>query len=77
MDSEKAIRKARHTIFSNIPALEKHMNMIHYQHLTPEKATWSISAGFGDIKTPVKNLYCVGSDSFKRSMGLTRASYSF
>ena len=52
------------------------MNMIHYQHLVPEKATWSIHAGFGDIKTPVKNLYCVGSDSFKRSMGLTRASYS-
>lgn len=76
MDREKAKEMARHTIFSNIPALEKHMNMIHYQHLVPEKATWSIHAGFGDIKTPVENLYCVGSDSFKRSMGLTRASYS-
>ncbi|RLI03963.1 NAD(P)/FAD-dependent oxidoreductase [Candidatus Bathyarchaeota archaeon] len=76
MPYDKAEEKARHTIFSNIPALESHMNMIHYQHLVPEKATWSIHAGFGDIKTPVKNLYCVGSDSFKRSMGLTRASYS-
>jgi len=76
MPHDKAEEKARHTIFSNIPALERHMNMIHYQHLVPEKATWSIHAGFGDIKTPVKNLYCVGSDSFKRSMGLTRASYS-
>ncbi len=76
MPHEKAEAKARHTIFSNIPKLEKHMDMIHYQHLVPEKATWSIHAGFGDIKTPVENLFCVGSDSFKRSMGLTRASYS-
>jgi phytoene dehydrogenase-like protein len=76
MPHEKAEEKARHTIFSNIPALERYMNMIHYQHLVPEKATWSIHAGFGDIKTPIRNLYCVGSDSFKRSMGLTRASYS-
>jgi phytoene dehydrogenase-like protein len=76
IDSEKAREIARHTIFDNIPALEKHMNMIHYQELVPEKATWSIKAGFGDVVTPIKNLYCVGSDSFKRSMGLTRAGYS-
>ncbi len=76
LESEKAKAIARHTIFDNIPALEKHMNMIHYQELVPEKATWSINAGFGDVQTPVENLYCVGSDSFKRSMGLTRAGYS-
>jgi all-trans-retinol 13,14-reductase len=76
MDTEKAKDIARNTIFSNVPDLEHHLDMIHYQHLVPEKATWSIHAGFGDIKTPVENLYCVGSDSFKRSMGLTRASYS-
>ena len=76
MSRDKAITKAKHTMFSNIPALENHMDMIHYQQLVPEKATWSINAGFGDVNTPVDNLYCVGSDSFKRSMGLTRASYS-
>ena len=76
MTNEKAKEKARHTIFSNVPALEKHMNMIHYQSLVPEKATWNMNAGFGAIQTPVGNLYCVGSDSFKRSMGLTRAGYS-
>ncbi len=76
MKTEKAKQIARHTIFDNIPALEKHMNMIHYQKLVPEKATWSINAGFGDVQTPIKNLYCVGSDSFKRSMGLTRTGYS-
>jgi phytoene dehydrogenase-like protein len=74
--SEKTREKARHTIFSTIPALEKQVQMIHYQELVPEKATWSINAGFGDIETPIKNMYCVGSDSYKRSMGLTRASYS-
>lgn len=76
ISSEKSKEIARNTIFGNIPALEKNMNMIHYQELVPEKATWSINAGFGDVVTPVKNLYCVGSDSFKRSMGLTRAGYS-
>ena len=55
---------------------EKHMDMIHYQELVPEKATWNMNAGFGDVKTPIGNMYCVGSDSFKRSMGLTRTSYS-
>lgn len=74
--SAKARDIARHTLFDNIPTLEKNLNMIHYQELVPEKATWSIKAGFGDVVTPVKNLYCVGSDSFKRSMGLTRAGYS-
>ena len=74
--SEEMKRKARHTIFSNIPALERHMDMIHYQELVPEKATWNMNAGFGDVKTPINNMYCVGSDSFKRSMGLTRTSYS-
>jgi len=76
ISSEEMKRKARHTMFSNIPALEKHMDMIHYQELVPEKATWNMNAGFGDVKTPIDNMYCVGSDSFKRSMGLTRTSYS-
>lgn len=74
--SDEAKEKARHTIFSTVPALEKYMDMVHYQELVPEKATWSINAGFGDVVTPIENMYCVGSDSYKRSMGLTRASYS-
>jgi len=76
LNSEKTKEKALRTIFSTIPALEKNVDMIHYQELVPEKATWSINAGFGDVETPIENMYCVGSDSFKRSMGLTRASYS-
>ena len=73
---KKAKEKALHTVFSNLPELEKYIDMLHFQELVPEKATWSINAGFGDVVTPIDNMYCVGSDSHKRSMGLTRASYS-
>lgn len=76
LNSEDMREKARHTIFDTIPVLENHIDMIHYQELVPEKATWSINAGFGDVETPIENMYCVGSDSYKRSMGLTRSSYS-
>jgi phytoene dehydrogenase-like protein len=76
MSLEEAKEKAKHTIFNAVPALEKHLQMIHYQELVPEKAIWSINTGFGHVETPIENMFCVGSDSFKRSMGLTRASYS-
>jgi len=76
IDASKAEEKALYTIFSNIPEMESHVEMVHFQHLIPEKATWSIKAGFGDVKTPIINMYCVGSDSIKRSMGLTRSGYS-
>jgi all-trans-retinol 13,14-reductase len=76
MSSDKAKEKARNTIFNTVPELERHLDMIHYQELVPEKATWSINAGFGSVETPIENMYCVGSDAFKRSMGLTRVGYS-
>jgi phytoene dehydrogenase-like protein len=76
LSTEETKEIARNTIFSNVPSIERNLDMIHYQELVPEKATWSIHAGFGDVVTPIENMYCVGSDSFKRSMGLTRASYS-
>ena len=69
-------KKAIESIFNTIPEIEKNVEMMHYQELVPEKACWSINSGFGDVKTPIKNLYCIGSDSEKRSMGLTRSSYS-
>lgn len=75
--STGAVRKrAYETIFTSMPELEKRVEMTHYQELVPENACWSINSGFGDVETPVGNLYCVGSSSVKRSMGLTRCSYS-
>jgi len=28
--------------------------MIHYQELIPEKASWGLNSGFGDVRTPIK-----------------------
>lgn len=69
-------KRASETIFTSMPELEKRVEMMHYQELVPENACWGINSGFGDVETPVGNLYCVGSSSVKRSMGLTRCAYS-
>jgi len=69
-------KRARDTIFSAMPEIEKYVDMMHIQELVPEKACWSMNSGFGDVMTPISNLLCVGSDAEKRSMGLTRSSYS-
>ncbi len=75
-NSTKVEKKALNAIFDTIPDIEGHVDMIHYQELIPEKAAWSINSGFGNIKTPIKNLYCVGTDTEKRSAGVSRAAYS-
>jgi phytoene dehydrogenase-like protein len=75
-DSSTIKKKAFQTIVDNIPDIEKHIDMIHYQELIPEKASWGINCGFGDVRTPIKNLYCVGTDTTKRSAGVNRAAYS-
>jgi hypothetical protein len=74
--SEDVRYKAKDTIFTTMPELESIVDMMHHQELVPEKACWSINSGFGDVVTPIKNLYCVGSSTVKRSMGLTRSAYS-
>lgn len=71
------IRKnALNTIFNTVPGIEKYIDMIHYQELVPEKASWALNSGFGDIKTPIKHLYTVGTDTIKRSAGISRSAYS-
>jgi len=50
--------------------------MIHYQTLIPEKAAWTVTTQFTGVRTPMKDFYLVGTDTEKRSMGITRASYS-
>lgn len=72
----KMRKKAFNSIVDIQPDIERHIDMIHYQDLIPEKASWSINSGFGDVKTPIKNLYCVGTDTEKRSAGVSRAAYS-
>jgi phytoene dehydrogenase-like protein len=69
-------KKALDTIINTIPDIEKYIDMIHYQELIPEKACWDINAGFGDVKTPIRNFYTVGTDAEERSAGISRAAYS-
>ncbi len=73
---EKEKKRALAAIFDVKPGLEKSEDMTHYQILVPEKAAWTINTKFTGIKTPVDGIYLVGTDTEKRSMGITRASYS-
>jgi len=76
-DSVKSERdKAWATIHHVFPEIEKHIEMVHYQVTTPEKAAVSIDGYIPDVRTPVPNLYLVGTDAAAESMGITRAAYS-
>jgi phytoene dehydrogenase-like protein len=73
---EHELKKAYNMIFHTHPKLEKYVDMQHEQIMIPEKAAVTINGKFADIRTPVQNLYVAGTDTDKRSMGITRASYS-
>ena len=73
---EHELKKAYDTIFRAVPNAEKYIDMQHEQITIPEKATVSIDGRFADIRTPIQNFYIAGTDTDKRSMGVTRASYS-
>ncbi|MGB9927930.1 MAG: phytoene desaturase family protein [Methanosarcina sp.] len=73
---EQEIKKAYETIFRAHPNLEDHIEMRHEQIIIPEKAAVTIHGKFADIRTPVRNLYVAGTDTDRRSMGITRAAYS-
>jgi phytoene dehydrogenase-like protein len=75
-NEKQEIKKAYDTIFRAHPNLEKYIDMNHEQVMIPEKAAVTIDGKFTDIRTPVRNLYVAGTDTDKRSMGITRASYS-
>ncbi len=75
-DPEKEKKKALEAIYKIKPELEKKVNMIHYQILIPEKAAWTVNTQFTGIRTPMKDFYLAGTDTEKKSMGITRASYS-
>lgn len=75
-DIEQEKKKAMDLIHKTLPEIQDSVEMTHYQHLVPEKAAMTIDAQFVDIKTPIDGLYVVGTDTERRSMGVTRASYS-
>lgn len=80
IDEEKnedvQIKKAYETIYSAIPGIEDHIEMKHNQITIPEKAAVTIDGYFADVRSPISGLYTAGTDTDKRSMGITRAAYS-
>lgn len=75
-DEASEIKKAYETIYHAIPAIKDHIQMRHEQITIPEKAAVTINGYFADIRTPINNLYVAGTDTDRRSMGITRAAYS-
>lgn len=76
----KKIRKnkdhAYDALFEMLPKIEKHVVMKHEQITVPEKAAITLTGEFASVRTPIPGLYMAGTDTDKRSMGITRASYS-
>jgi all-trans-retinol 13,14-reductase len=66
-------KKALQSIESVYPDLS--IDMVHSQVLQPDKAAWT-TVNFPSVKTPFPDFYLVGTDTVKKSMGITRASYS-
>jgi phytoene dehydrogenase-like protein len=75
-DNSSEIKMAYETIYNAIPSIEEHIEMKHEQIIIPEKAAVTIDGNFADIRTPIRNLYIAGTDTDRRSMGITRAAYS-
>jgi phytoene dehydrogenase-like protein len=75
-NSEKQLAKLRHSIFTVLPNIKKNIDFEHTQFTIPEKAAVTTGVKFPSPKSPIKNLYLVGTDTDMRSMGITRASYS-
>lgn len=70
---EGSKKKALEAVEQIFPDLS--LDMVHYQVLQPDKAAWT-TVPFPTVKTPLPNVYLVGTDTMKKSMGITRASYS-
>ncbi len=68
--TEKKALKSIEDVFPDLT-----IDMIHYQVLQPDKAAWT-TAPFPSVRTPFPDVYLVGTDTVKKSMGITRAAYS-
>lgn len=69
-------KKALDLILRAVPGIENKIEMTHYQVTIPEKAAVTINGFFAGVRSPIANLYLVGTDTDNRSMGVTRAGYS-
>ncbi len=69
-------KKALEIILRAVPGIENKIDMTHYQVTIPEKAAVTINGYFSGVRSPLRDLYLVGTDTDNRSMGVTRAGYS-
>jgi phytoene dehydrogenase-like protein len=75
-DMNANIKEAYNELFTLLPKIERHAVMRHEQITIPEKAAITINGEFADIRSPIQNLYLAGTDTDRRSMGVTRAAHS-
>ena len=75
-NSKKQIYRLKKSIFKALPNIEQEIEFEHIQFTIPEKAAVTVGVKFPSPKSPIKNLYLVGTDTNMKSMGITRASYS-
>jgi len=68
--------RAWDTIHNVFPGIDRFIEMTHNQVTIPEKASVTVDGYIPDVRTPVANLYLVGTDAAAESMGITRAAYS-
>ncbi|TAN38607.1 MAG: NAD(P)/FAD-dependent oxidoreductase [Candidatus Methanoperedens sp.] len=74
IESEK--KRGLEIIMKAVPGIKNKIEMTHYQITIPEKAAVTINGYFAGQRSPVLNLYLVGTDTDSRSMGVTRAAFS-
>lgn len=75
-DIESAKKRAMEFICRHYPSIERDIEMVHHQVMIPEKSVNNIDQIVPSHRTPIRGLYLVGTDTSKKSMGITRASYS-
>ena len=75
-DIETTRKKMAETIEYVFPDIAKYVEMKYEQIEIPEKTAIRINTVLPETKSPVENLYLVGTDTEKKSMGLTKAAYS-
>ena len=73
---ERGKKNAMNAILSTMPEIENKIEMVHYQSLIPEKAVWTVNTKVADVKSPMEDVYFVGTDTEKRSAGVAKAAYS-
>ncbi|MCK5040490.1 MAG: NAD(P)/FAD-dependent oxidoreductase [Candidatus Aenigmarchaeota archaeon] len=72
-DTKKRLARTMEYVY---PGIAEYVELKYEQVEVPEKAAIRINTVLPKTKSPVENLYLVGTDTERKSMGLTKAAYS-